>query len=269
MAGADNARKRKQSTQAARAVAAARGTSNDRRNLILGIGVVVLLAIIVAVGVVYARNAQQQREAVPVTKAAAEYSAKAAPNGTVVAGQDNAKLKIDMYEDLICPACGALEARDGEKIEKAIADGKVQVTYHMLDFLDQNSNPPGYSTRAANAAVAAANFGKFADFHHSLYKQGSQPKEGTAGYDNAKLVKLGQDLGITDPGFADAVNNGKYTAPVQQDTQVALNDPNLKTDNGDGKPPAFGTPTVAQNGKKIEYSAPDWLDKLIAAANKS
>lgn len=266
MAGADNARKRKQSTEAARAVAAARGSNSDKRNLILGIAVVVILAAVVAVGVVYARNQQQQREAIPASHPAAEYSASLQANGTVLAGSSNAKAKLDVYEDFICPACGALEARDGAKIEQALGSGKLQITYHPVAILDSSSVPEGYSSRAANAALAAAAAGKWADYHHSLFVQGAQPKEGTAGYDNAKLVKLGQDLGITASDFADAVNNGKYTGEVTQLTKVATSDKNLLTDSGQG--PSFGTPTVAQNGKKIEYKSPDWLDQLIANANK-
>lgn len=266
VAGADKARKRKQSTQAARAVAAARGSNSDKRNLILGIAVVVILAAVVAVGVVYARNQQQQREAIPASHPAAEYSATLQADGTVLAGSSAAKAKLDVYEDFICPACGALEARDGAKIEQALGSGKLQITYHPVAILDRNSVPPGYSSRATNAALAAAAAGKWADYHHSLFAKGSQAQEGTAGYDNAKLIKLGQDLGITGTDFADAVNNGKYATQVTQLTSTATSDKNLLTDNGQG--PGFGTPTIAQNDKKVDYKSPDWLDQLIATANK-
>lgn len=264
MAGADNARKRKQSTEAARAVAAARGSNSDKRNLILGIAVVVILAAVVAAGVLYARDQQQKRDAIPASHAAVEYSAKLQANGTVLAGQDTAKAKLDIYEDFICPACGALEARDGQKIEQAIGAGKLQVTYHPVAILDSNSTPAGYSSRAANAALSAAAAGKWADYHHSLFAQNSQAKEGTAGYDNTKLAKLGQDLGISGGDFADAVNSDKYKSQVAQLTSAATSDKNLLTDNGQG--PSFGTPTIAQNDKKVDYKSPDWLDKLIASA---
>lgn len=209
-------RKQQQSAQAARAVAAARGKNSTRNKTIVGIVVVVVIAAAVIVGVLVTNhNKQEQRNAViPVAKSADTYPTKLLDNGVVLAGKKDAPVTIDMYEDFMCPICGEFYKASHEDVAKALESGKIKARIHMLNFLDTQSDPPGYSMRSANAALAAAAHGKFADYYSSLYQK--QPEEGGAGYTNAQLVSLGKRIGLGDD-FADAVNDGKYKGPVKQD----------------------------------------------------
>ncbi|MEV6608869.1 thioredoxin domain-containing protein [Kutzneria sp. NPDC051319] len=258
MGAAQNNNKRdKNKANAARAVAAARGARNDRRNIAIGTVAVIVVAIAVIVGVVLSTRqstppAATGADAIKVTKADAEYTAKAGDDGTVTAGQDTAKTKIDVYEDFTCPYCGDLEKQSGAQMAKAMADGKLQVRYHLLNILDNNTNPPGYSLLAANAAIAAAKQGKFADFHASLYAQ--QPKEGGAGYTNEQLISLGKRLGITAAQFSTDVTAGVYGNLVKQQATTASAPPvNLQ-----------GTPTVLNGTTDLKaLQDPQWLDKLL------
>jgi protein-disulfide isomerase len=250
--GRSNADKAK----AAKAVAAARGASNDRRNIAIGVGAVLVVAIIVIVAVVL--NTQQSTpapvgpDAIKITKATSEYTATVADDGTVVAGPDTAKAKIDVYEDFTCPYCGELEQQSAAQMAKAMSDGQLQVRYHLLNILDGNTNPPGYSLLAANAAIAAAKQGKFADFHASLYAQ--QPKEGAAGYTADQLLSLGKRLGITAAQFTTDVNKGTYNDLVKKQVTTASAPPvNLQ-----------GTPTVLNGTTDLKaLQDPQWLDKLL------
>ncbi|GAA3439540.1 DsbA family protein [Kutzneria kofuensis] len=257
MGAAQNNNKRdKSKANAARAVAAARGARNDRRNIAIGVAVVIVVAVVVIVGVIL--NTRQSdpapagADAIKVTKSSSEYTAKVGDDGTVIAGPDSAKTKIDVYEDFTCPYCGDLEQQSGAQMAKAMADGKLQVRYHLLNILDRNTNPPGYSLLAANAAIAAAKQGKFADFHASLYAQ--QPKEGGAGYTNEQLLSLGKRLGITAQQFTDDVNKGAYNDLVKQQVTTASAPPvNLQ-----------GTPTVLNGTTDLKaLQDPQWLDKLL------
>ncbi|HEY0495886.1 MAG TPA: thioredoxin domain-containing protein [Kutzneria sp.] len=256
MGAAQNNKRDKNKANAARAVAAARGARNDRRNIIIGTAAVVVVAIAVIVGVVL--NTRQSAppangaDAIGVTRAASAYTATVGDDGTVIAGPDSAKATIDVYEDFTCPYCGDLEKQSAAQIAKAVADGKLRVRYHLLDILDNNTNPPGYSLLAANAAIAAAKQGKFADFHASLYAQ--QPKEGGAGYTNEQLISLGKRLGITAAQFTTDVNNGAYNNLVKQQVTTASAPPvNLQ-----------GTPTVLNGSTDLKaLQDPQWLDKLL------
>lgn len=256
MGGAQrNQRKRKQqsSAQAARAVAAARGKNSTRNKTIAGAVVVVVIAAAVIAGVLVTNhNKQEQRNAViPVAQSSHEYPAKLVGNGIVLAGKQNAPVTIDMYEDFICPVCGEFFKASHSDIGKALASGKIKARIHMLGFLDRNSNPAGYSHRAANAALAAAKHGKFADYYSSLYKK--QPEEGSAGYTNAQLISLGQRMGLGDQ-FANAVNNGKYNDKVQQDTKkfASVVSGFYGKKYGDKYSQYAATPTVMYKGKALD-----------------
>lgn len=255
MGAAQNSKRNQNKANAARAVAAARGARNDRRNILIGTVAVIVVAVVVIVGVILSTRSTPTAsgaDAIKVTKASSEFTTTVSDDGTIVAGQAAAKTKIDVYEDLTCPYCAQFEQQSGAQMAKAMNDGKLQVRYHLLNILDNNTNPPGYSLLAANAVIAAAKQGKFADFHASLYAD--QPKEGGAGYTNEQLVSLGKRVGITDQAFTDSVNKGTYNDLVKKQVTTASAPPvNLQ-----------GTPTVVNGTTDLQVlQDPQWLDKLL------
>jgi protein-disulfide isomerase len=175
----------------------------------------------------------------------------------VVAGQDQGKVNtpsvaidsgtafqvgtgtvtVDLYEDFMCPICHEFETQDGPTIKQLVADNKVTVRYHPVAILDRESNGTEYSTRAAGAAAAAAEAGKFIEYHDVLYQ--NQPSEGSDGLTNAKLIELGKSVGLTSSSFADAINNKTYTAWAGKVTD---------TFSSRGY---TGTPTVVVAGKQL------------------
>ncbi len=233
-------------------MAAARGKNSNRNKTIVGIVVVVILAAAIIGGVLVTNNQKkaQQNAVIPVVPAPQHYQTKLVGGGVVLAGKSSAKIKLDFYEDFICPACGNFFKASDEDVVNALADGKIQVRFHMLNFLDKNSNPPGYSSRAANAALAAAAQGKFADYYNSLYKK--QPSEGSAGYTNAQLISLGQRLKIGG-NFADEVNNGKYVSAINGDFAKAQQDVGAFYQKK-YQMPYFATPTVMYKGQALDVS---------------
>ncbi|WP_033290284.1 thioredoxin domain-containing protein [Amycolatopsis jejuensis] len=264
MGGAErSARKSRQQAAAARSVAQARGSSGgDRKKVIAVVVAVVVLAGLVIGGVLWINSSKNatQDSAIPAGTATLGPGVVEKRDGVVVSvGKPGAPKTVDVYADFLCPYCAQLQKDYGPRMEKAINDGQLTVRYHMVTLLNERSDPPGYSVDSANAALAAADEQKFTAFHDALFK--SQPTEGGRGYDKAQLVKLGQDLGITDPKFAQTVNAGTYNQQLQAAFQQIENDPKLKQDFGGGQV-GFGTPTVAVNGKAISASG-DWLAKVL------
>jgi protein-disulfide isomerase len=252
----------------ARALASARGGRNSKRTqAVAGAVVVVVVAVAVIGGVLYANSQKraQNNAVIDVARTQARYPVTTAPGGVVVAGKDSAPVTVDAYEDFICPACEAFfQAFDG-KMQAEIASGHLQVRYHMLNFLDKNSNPPGYSGRAAAASLAVAHDapGKWADYYESLYRQ--QPEEHSAGYTNAQLISLGKRLGIDGGSFARDVKSGKYLDAVHEDYHSALDTVGKKFYGG-----GFATPTIVHDGKRVSYRTNTkpphvrhWLSKLL------
>lgn len=160
-------------------------------------------------------------------------------------------VQVDVYEDFMCPVCGQFEASAGTTIDQLVAANKVTVRYHPIAILDRASTTE-YSTRSAAASAAAAQDGKFTEYHKVLFA--NQPAEGSAGLDNAKLIELGKSVGLTGATFADAVNNGTYKAWATKVTDTAAS-------RG-----VNGTPTVMVGGKALESPTAAALSAAVEAA---
>jgi protein-disulfide isomerase len=262
-------RKKQQQTAAGRKAVASARTGTDRTKIIIGVVVVVLLAGAVIGGVLYsnARKNQTAGQDIPVKSSAAANPVPDYPvtrdGVTVIEGKPDAKATVDFYEDFLCPVCREFEDTNASAIQAKIKDGSLQARYHMVIILNGRSDPPGYSLDAANAALCAADAGRFPAFHDSLY--GKQPEEGARGYDNAQLTKLGTDLGITSPDFKSCVDSGKYKQQIQSANDQITSTPYLQQDFGNGQK-GFGTPTVAIGQKVVDTNDPQWLNKLLSAS---
>ncbi len=254
--GASGASKKSAVVQQAR-------VSGDRSRLLTGVVVVAVIAAVVIGGVMWQRSRSAPPDAAPVKTVTAEYPVTV-DDGVVVAGEDSADVTVDVYEDFLCPACGSFEARDATKIEQALEDGSIRVRYHVLNLLDQQSNPPGYSLDAAASALCAADAGEFPTFHASLFAD--QPREGGRGYSIDQLVQLGRDAGITDAAFESCVRGGTHAEAVRAQLESARTDQALRRPNPNGGDSYFGTPTVVVGGKIVDLGNANWLDDAIGAA---
>ncbi|MEJ2888065.1 DsbA family protein [Actinomycetospora aeridis] len=226
----------------------------SRMPTIVAVVVVVLVAAVVFGGVFLSGNSSESAgpAAVAVTPAPAQYTTTVA-DGVVTAGGP-APHTLDLYEDALCPACQAFEQREGDRIAQAVAAGRVQVRYHLVNLLDQRSSPPGYSSAAGNAMICAAESNAFPAVHTSLYA--AQPPEGALGYDTGQLIDLGQRAGAG-PGYAECVTNGRHLGEVAVNFQNASNDPALQQQG------SFGTPTIVLDGRRIDAGSPE-LDPVLA-----
>ncbi|MEV6911364.1 thioredoxin domain-containing protein [Amycolatopsis sp. NPDC051071] len=263
MGGAErNARKRKQQQTASRSVAQARGVASGDTKKIVAITVaVVVLAALVIGGVVWTTSSKDSTEgkviqAQSTTSAAGVVEKR--DGAVVTVGKPEAPKSIDIYADFLCPICKQFEESYKEQIHEQVDNGTLLVRYHMLPMLNQRSDPPGYSLDSANASLAAADAGKFLAFHDALFKD--QPQEGGRGFDKAQLIKLGQDVGITDPAFVIAINTGIHEQQIKDAYAKISTDPSLQQDFGSG--PGFGTPTVTSNGQVVKLEN-GWVQKVV------
>jgi protein-disulfide isomerase len=225
--------------------------TSSRTPTIVAIVVVALVAVVVIGGVLLTSGGQGSGQPIPVAPAPASYSTTVA-GGVVTAGAP-APHTLDLYEDAQCPACQAFEQAEGPRIAQAVAAGRIQVRYHMVNLLEQRSNPPGYSTAGGNAMICAAENNAFPAVHTSLYV--AQPPEGGKGYDTGQLVDLGQRAGAA-PGYADCVTSGRHNAEIAANFQQAMANPALQRQG------SFGTPTIVLDGKTLQPGSPD-LDPVL------
>ncbi|WP_405019071.1 DsbA family protein [Kitasatospora sp. NBC_00070] len=166
----------------------------------------------------------------------------AADGTTVLVGDPDARHTVRVYADFRCPYCAKSEAATGELLASAAARGEVRIEYTLASFLDGRLGGSG-SVKAANAARAALEAGRFAEFHAALFA--NQPaEESSDAFTDRFLLELASGVpGLRSDGFDRAVEGVTYRDWVGQ-AQDAF--------RASG---ATGTPTVLVDGEKVAGGA--------------
>jgi len=213
----------------------------ERRRRTLVVGGVVVAVLLLVLGIGYA--VQSSRD---TTGQVASTPSGASGFGIPV-GQSSAPVKVTVYEDFMCPFCGQFEAASRTAFDRAVAAGKLQVTYHVLNFLDRSSSTE-YSSRAANAmaVVLDASGPDVAKKFHDLLFQ-NQPAEGSAGLSDAKLTALAVRAGADQQQVATPIKDRAFEKWVTNVTDQSSKDG------------VNSTPTVLLNGKKVTFTTTDGL----------
>jgi protein-disulfide isomerase len=221
----------------------------ERRRRVTLWTTVAVVVVLVAAGLVGWVVAAGQQKA---TAGKVQTPSVAVDDGTAFA-VGSGPVTIDLYEDFMCPICHRFENESEATLKQLAAQKKATLRYHPIAILDAASNGTQYSTRSAAACAAAAQEGKFIEYHDVLYA--NQPAENSNGLDNAKLIELGKQVGLTSATFADAVDNKTYTAWATQVTDTAASKgvtgtPTVKVagkvlTDPDGSPPSAATLTSA------------------------
>ena len=116
-------------------------------------------------------------------------------------------VRVDAFIDFLCPFCKQFELSSGPALAGLIADGRISLVYHPMNFLDEASTT-NYSTRAAAASGCAADQGRFPEYARALFV--SQPPEGGAGLSDAELAGLGGAAGLDGAAFAACLSDAPY-----------------------------------------------------------
>ncbi len=233
----------------------ARPTQSRRGMLLAGAALVAVLAVVVAAGVLYQRSQSQ-----PINDGygTSRSAAVTVSDGVVRVGAVSAPVTLELFEDFLCPNCGAFETVYGQQLAQSLDQGTVAINYHFLDFLNDRSASKDYSSRAAGAALCVTQDGSgsaFPAFHAALYAGATQPKE-SSGSDlsNAQLAAVAAGVGAS-TSAQQCITAGAETAAARtasQAGQTAL--------QASGNQVA--TPTVLNGSTKINTNDRNWLSKL-------
>ncbi|MFR9675143.1 DsbA family protein [Streptomyces sp. TR06-5] len=180
-------------------------------------------------------------------------SARARPVGT---GSAAAPVTMTVYEDFRCPGCKAFEDGFRETVNELREAGDLRVEYHLVTLIDGNLAGEG-SRRAAEAALCAADAGKFVEYHDLLYRN-QPPEQKDAFADRGYLLRLaGRVDGLSTDAFETCVRDGVKGERVERSQQAFL-------ETGYNQ-----TPTVLVDGERAfddpaDPLTPDKLRQLVA-----
>ena len=154
-------------------------------------------------------------------------------------GPADAPIVIVEYTDFQCPYC----ARLGSTLDQVMQlyPGKIKIVYKSFPL-----NSHKYSWKAATAAVAANEKGKFWEFYKLLFDHYNQ-------INDAKILEIQKLLGLDTPDFNALMNSPKIRGRVAQDREEGL-------EFG-----VSGTPTVFINGKRLKNKRPEGFKAAIDA----
>ena len=223
--------------------------AKERRRRAVAVSVVVVgvIAAMLAIGFAVRSTSRDRQVATP--------PAGVVNTWAVPYGNASAPVKVAVYEDFMCPFCGQFEAASRPVLQKYVDQGRVQVQYHVISFLDRASNNTRYSTRAMNAlAVVLDTAGPQAakTFHDLLYEH--QPAESTAGLSDEQLVDLAVRAGADKGEVSGPISSLKFEPWVENATKASA-------DAG-----VTGTPTVKVDGKVLQ--APT-IDQMVASLQQA
>jgi protein-disulfide isomerase len=221
----------------------------QRLALILGGGgVIVLLALLVVVPQLQRAN-QPVGTIVPITPQAYPDA-----NGTAM-GNPNAPVKIVAYEDFQCPSCRLYtEQVEPLLIQNEIKNGEVYYQYRNFPIIDQSSTTKE-SHQAANAALCAADQGKFWEYHNMLFN--NQEGENVGSFTDKRLQAFAQTLGLNMSDFNACFAADKHLAQINSDIQAGQ------------QAGVTGTPSVFVNGKEVSPGYIPTYDQMKQAIQEA
>ncbi|MGE5222766.1 MAG: DsbA family protein [Omnitrophica WOR_2 bacterium] len=163
------------------------------------------------------------------------------------AGNPNAPVKIDVYEDFQCPACrNFTEETEKQIIVNYVTPGKVYYVFHQFPFID-STVPEKESHQAANASECAAAQGRFWDYHDMLFANWNG--ENTGAFSDKRLTAFAQALKLDMNAFNTCFKQNQYKSKIDQDYASGEA---LKVNQ---------TPSVFVNGKLINtQNVPTFAD---------
>lgn len=180
----------------------------DMRNRLLGIGLISIVAILVAFLIIYPnfKPVGDISTAPEMTRSQVKFNA---------AGDPDAPIRIDEYSDFQCPYCRIFfEETESQIMESYVADGTVYFVYNSFgDFIGPES------AAAAEAAYCAGDQEKFWEMHDIIFA--NQTGENVGNYTDRRLSAFAEKIGLDMDQFNSCYNGGDHRDRVNQDAKNA------------------------------------------------
>jgi protein-disulfide isomerase len=223
-------------------------SQSSGRSMWLITGAAIAIALLAIVGLVAISGGFEGQKAAAVSKPDVPAPAQELRVGRSL-GDPEAPVRIDVFEDPQCPACGLYTERiEPLLIAGPVTDGQVFLTYKDLPFIGQESLDAAVAMR-----VAEEMDGKFWDYHALVFH--NQEGENKGAFTLDRLADMAELLDLDRETFLTEMKDPAYLEAVQAEAAegAALD--------------ISSTPSVVVNGEVLR-GVPEWagLKERIAAA---
>jgi protein-disulfide isomerase len=159
---------------------------------------------------------------------------------------------VDVHLDFQCPHCKTFEEIHGADLQEMAEAGEITLRMHPRPMLDASSSPPGYSGRAANAAVCA--YAEDPAQWHPAATALFAEQPGPEGLPDEELVGIVQEATSLDITECQAA--GTYLPWLEEVVEP------------DAQSTVSGTPAVLIDGEQFtgDLSSPGALREAVEAA---
>ncbi len=201
--------------------------SQKRRRRFISISVITTVVLVVVVLIIR----QSNRDTVEIVSVDQEVPAYA--DGRAL-GSVDAPVLVQSFSNFPCPHCRTLATGAALLIESNFVEyGLVRYEYHYATF---NQSVGRF---AAEAAECANQQGVFWPYHDILYANQTGARDQ---YSESRLFAFAEDLDLDRREFRSCLNDGKSSAVVQKDAELAA------------EMGVNATPTMFINGEKVQGS---------------
>lgn len=129
------------------------------------------------------------------------------PDDTLAVGEPNAPVQMIMYSDFQCGFCALWTTNTLPVLmEKYVEPGNLRIEFREANVFGEES------VKAAQAAAAAGEQGKFLEFQKALYPGGKPMKS----FPEDKMVEIAEDLGLEAEKFKADMGSQKIADLVAQ-----------------------------------------------------
>ena len=203
-----------QRSAAKQAAEAARTRAGRRRSAaLLGLGAVVILAGLAALGITAFGWLDDESPVDTTAEGGASIPAElqdiALPAGAfpvdhpyslgVPEGTDPQAPVVELYEDFQCPACATFEEQGHQVLAEATEQGTILLVFRPATFLDRSGGTASLDAAAAYGCAVDAGIGS--DYRKTIYANQSERTDGM--WNDGALVRFAKASGLTGKPLAD------------------------------------------------------------------
>jgi protein-disulfide isomerase len=157
-------------------------------------------------------------------------------------GDPAAPVKMDVWEDFQCSACLKYsQVTEPQIIQIYVETGKVYYVFHFFPFISSYTPGNTESEHAANAAMCAADQGKFWEYHDMLFA--NWIGENVGSYNDNRLEAFAGSIGLNMTDFKKCFEADKHGNFISQDATAGQN------------LGIHGTPAIFVNGQVVQADA--------------